>query len=218
MPPFSSLLSCALVLALVSPQAPPREPPPGQNRPEPIRPTPLPGSQKEIDRQKKLLEGMWRLVELRDNQLAPGNRKEFAYCLITSDFLALELHIDWLNDRRAIEHRVFETGMYTYEVLEASRIEMKAMIGAVADGEGITRFRPAGFARRYRLELEPDRMIWVRDDGQRTVFERMQGPGARAKRDIYGRLIPEKPAAEKPTTDAPGSDSKPPAEKPPPKD
>jgi hypothetical protein len=204
MPSFSALLSCALVLALVQPQqGPPKQPPPGQDRPEPIRPTPLPGAQKEIDRQKKLIVGMWRMVELRDNLLPPGNRKEFAHCLITPDFLSFELHIDWLGDEARIEHRVFESGIYFYDILESNKIEMRAVIGALADPGGMTRFRPAGYLRRYTIELEADRMVWTRSDGQATIFERTEGPSALKKRDIYGRVIPEKRTDEPATPTAP---------------
>jgi hypothetical protein len=138
--------------------------------------------------------------------------------MISGNFLALELHIDWLGDRQLIEKRVFHSGMYHYEILEANRIEMKSIIGAAADPDGMTRFQQTGFTRRYQLEIDADRMTWIRDDGQRTVFERMAG--SPAKRDIYGRLIPEKPAADAPATDekAPATGEKAPAKKPPSKE
>lgn len=204
---LSHFALCALALALIQSQPPPRAP--GQeDRPEPIRPTPLAGAKKEIDRQKKLIEGMWRMVERRDTRMPPGNRKDFAYCMITADFLSFELHTDYVSDRLVIEKRLFESGMFTYEILEANQLEMKSMISAFLDDQDVLRFRTGAYKRRYRLELDTDRMTWIRDDGQRTIFERVQSPGTPPRRDIYGRLIPEKPAEEKSGTEekAPAKD------------
>lgn len=195
---LSHLVPCVLALALVEPQAPPPRAPGQADRPEPIRQTPLAGAQKEIDRQKKLVEGLWRMVERRDTKMPPGDRKDLAYCMIAGDYLSLELHMDYVGDRQLIEKRLFESGMYQYEILEANRIEMKSLISAFLDEQDVLRFRTSAYIRRYRLDIDTDRMTWIRDDGQRTIFERVQSPGTPPRRDIYGRLIPEKPAAEKP--------------------
>ena len=77
----------------------------------------------------------------------------------------------------------------------------------------MARFRPAGYLRRYTIELDADRMVWTRSDGQATVFERTEGPSALKKRDIYGRVIPEK-RTDEPATPAAPSTKKPRAKTP----
>ena len=183
-------LACTLAFALQISGDPPVRP---QRRPEPaVRPTPSPAAQKEIDRVEEEMQGVWRMIELRSPDLPPAKHSEIAYCIVQGAHLSVEVHMDWLNDEGRIRRRSFESGFYHVEILEGPKIDMRSMISSFLDERDWLQFRPPGFERRYKIEIANDRMVWSREDGQRSVWERL--PSTRAKRDAFGRLI--KPAAE----------------------
>lgn len=201
--PTQALSAVAMLLALASPQAPtssPRFPPRPPPRPEPkMRPTLSPAAKKEVARMREELQGVWRLEELWDPRIRPSDKVLDALVLVQGDHLSMEVHIDFLDERRFVAARLFDSGVYHYELLEGSRIEMRSLLSAVLDPNVLdTRlhFRPPGYARRYKLEFAAEKMIWTREDGQRSEFRRLAGTGP--PRDIFGRKIPpqEEPDAE----------------------
>ena len=197
---LSILAACALAFGLPAPALQGRMPGQQREKPEPaVRPTPTPGGQKEIDRQHAEMQGIWKMIEFRSPDMPPHSRLENAYCLVHEEFLSMEVHMDLLGERKQVAFRIFDSGFYRFEIFEGSRLEMKSMISCFADVAGRTQFRPPGFTRRYRIEILEDRMTWVRDDGQRSVFQRFAGTST--KRDIFGRKTePKDRADEKPPT------------------
>jgi hypothetical protein len=189
------VVACALALASSSPTAASRQAPVERERPGPVvRPTPTLGGKKEIARQEKEMVGMWRMIELRSPILKPARRNEIGYVLVHDEYLSFELHLDWPDDQNIIQLRYFESGTYHYEVLEGSRLELKAMIACYTDPAGLAQFLPPGFVKRYQMSIEGDRMTWTGPDGRRVVFERLVA--TRTKRDIFGRPLPETKPAE----------------------
>jgi hypothetical protein len=198
------VVACVLALASSVPQAAPGQAPGERERPGPVvRPTPTPGGKKEIARQTKEMQGVWRMVELRSPILKPARRSEMAYLLVTEEYLSFELHMDWPDEQNLVQLRYFESGTYHYEVLEGARLEMRVLIACFTDPAGLTQFLPPGFVKRYQMVIEGDRMSWTGPDGRRVVFERLVA--TRTKRDIFGRTLPE----EKPAEDATKKESDP---------
>ena len=195
---FTQLLTAAaMFLTLASPQAPtssPRFPPPSPPKPPPkIRPTLTTGAKKEVARLREELQGVWRLDELWDPRMRPSERMTEAYVLVQDDYLSMEVHIDWLDQRKLVGARLFDSGIYHYELLGNGMIEMRSVISAVLDPgmPGMQlQFRYKGFVRQYKIELTGERMVWTREDGQRSEFTRLEGTGVR--RDIFGRKLPPK--------------------------
>jgi hypothetical protein len=183
--PFLVLLSAA--------QKPPlKEPKPPKPRETPEVPlTPSPGAQKEIARTTKAMQGLWILKELVWPHL-DGLDSEFrGYCLVNDNHLSFEVHIGLRDQNRKLGSVLLDSGLWRFEVGDANRTILTALIGSYIDKDNRVAFREAETQHRYEVIALGDEMIWRKEDGQRLVFKRLLDNGP-PRVDLFGRALPEK--------------------------
>lgn len=188
------LLSSPLVLLLAPLQnpfpTPPQEPPKPRVVPE-ARVTPSEGAQKEIARITKEMQGLWVLRELQWPHLE-GLSSEFrGFCLVSENHLDFEVHIGLRGSNQKLNSVLLDSGLWRFEVGEASRMVMTALIGSFIDKDNRVAFREEGTQVRYEVVVLGDQMVWRKEDGQRLVFARLVDGGP-LHVDAFGRTLPER--------------------------
>lgn len=147
-----------------------------------------------IDKQKLWddMQGPWKLAELR---LPSGNgdlRSDAGFCIVSGDYLSIELHVGWLGESRNLIGRTFQSGMHHFEIDDTGRIQTSTLIGSFITKDGELDFERPGTARNYHAAVAANRLSLTRDDGQVLVFNRVFSTEPR--RDIFGRERKERPA------------------------
>jgi hypothetical protein len=176
-------------------------------------------SKKRIKQLEETMQGVWRLTEYKTNKLPPDGRSETGYCMVQSNYISIELHIGWLSEDGVLFNRKdFQSGIHRFEIDQTGRMETSSIIGTFQNQGYQIGFEQPGYKRTYHVEAIIDQMTLRGDDGSKLSFERL--PETRAKRDVYGRIIPDKKAGAKSTDgkgDKPTDDTnKPPDDNPPP--
>lgn len=179
--PFSA---CASVLCLLLP--------PAQQDPASNKPTLTDSERKTAQANVDHMQGLWRVVEIRTAKTPQTRREEVGYLLVSSLCFSLELHWGWVGpDGVALVNKDFQCGTHRFEIDDAGNMETSAVIGAYFNREGLLQWEQPARKRRYKVELLDQRMTWANDEGTTFVFEHMPEPRF-AKRDVFGRPLPEK--------------------------
>jgi hypothetical protein len=187
--PFAMLLTGPLLLLFSAAQNPPREPPKPRETPE-VRVTPSEGARKEIARTTKAMQGLWILREFEWPHLE-GLSSEFrGYCLVSDNHLDFEVHIGLKGPNEKVNDVLLDSGLWRFEVAEANRMNLTALIGSFIDKDNRVAFREAGTQCRYEVLALGEQMVWRKEDGQRLAFDRLLD-GAPPRVDVFGRPLPE---------------------------
>jgi hypothetical protein len=187
-----------------------------------VKPTISTQAKAAIDKTQEAMQGVWRMTELVAPRLTADRRTDVGFCMIESNYVSLELHIGWLRpDSREYGHKDFQSGIYRFELDQTGRMEMSTVIGALMSGGIQLAFEVPNTKRTFNVSAILDQMTWRGDDGTLFRFERMMD--TRMKRDVYGRLIPDKKHAKTKAKEGagetpPGDEGTPPEEKPDKKD
>lgn len=199
--PFAVLFTGPLLVlfsAAQNPRPPDPQPPKPLPTPEP-RVTHSEGTLKEIARTTKSMQGLWELKELDWPHLDGINSEFRGYCLVSGNHLDFEVHIGLKDSDRKMRSVLLDCGLWRFEVGEANRTVMTALIGSFIDKDNRVAFREPDTQCRYEVVALGDQMIWRKEDGQRLLFARLLDRGG-AQVDIYGRPLPDEPdAGEKDT-------------------
>jgi hypothetical protein len=148
-------------------------------------------SKAKIKQLEEAMQGVWHLTEYKTTKLPADGRSEAGYLMVAGNFLSIELHIGWMSeDGVRYNRKDFQTGMHRFEVDQTGRMETSTIIGCFQTLGYQLGFEPPGTKRTYRVEAIGDQMTLYNDDGSKLSFERL--PETRAKRDVYGRIIPDK--------------------------
>ncbi|MBK7642632.1 MAG: hypothetical protein IPJ19_06205 [Planctomycetes bacterium] len=197
-------LSVALVLS--APQRPEPAPPRPRETPQ-VPVTHSEGTQKEIARTAKAMQGLWVLRELEWPRIQ-GVPSDFrGFCLVSENHLNFEVHIGLKNQNQNLMDLMLDSGLWRFEVGEGNRTVMTALIGSYIDQNNHIVFREEGTRVRYEVIALGDEMVWRKEDGQRLAFSRMLD-GSAARVDIFGRPIPEEKKDEGDKSDAKKDDPK----------
>lgn len=180
---------------LVSPQSPKPE--------EPVVTLPA-GTQKEVDRIQKEMQGLWKLSAMDWPLLRGASTDQVAYCLVSGNVMSMEFHVIIKGPDQRTEQTMFDSGFWSFEIGDANRLLLKSMIGSYLRPEDPNvlwspfvgkanrlEFRAPGSTHRYDIQLVGDKMILTHDKGQKLTFTRMPTDGP-LKRDAYGRVIQDK--------------------------
>lgn len=147
---------------------------------------------------KKLIaqmQGAWRLVDMhlveqKTPRVPESALEHVGYCLISDNFLSIELHIGILGGNSQTVARSFTSGMHRFELDASSQMQTSTVIGTSTDIDGRPVFEPPNTKRHYRVEIAGNSLTLRRDDGHTLMFERLLDD--RSGHDVYGRPIPEK--------------------------
>lgn len=152
-------------------------------------------SKARIKKLEEAMQGVWHLTEYKTTKLPSDGRSEAGYCMVAGNFLSIEIHIGWISeDGVRYNRKDFQTGIHRFELDQTGRMETATVIGCFQNQGYQLGFEQPGFKRTYRVEAVGDSMTLYNDDGSKLSFERL--PETRPKRDVYGRLIPEKKAGD----------------------
>jgi hypothetical protein len=187
-----------------------------------VKPTIPAVSKAAIKKTEDAMQGVWRLTDFVAPRLTLERRTDVGYCLVQGKYLSLEVHVGWLSeDGKSYEHKDFQTGMYRFELDQTGRMETLTVIGTQMAAGRVPTAEVPNTKRGFKITALLDNMTWRGDDGTQFVFERMLD--TRGKRDVYGRLIPDKKATSGQPKDVTGGSQRedggtPPEEKPDDKD
>lgn len=161
------------------------------------KPTLTKGEQLSVDEKLASMQGLWRLTDLKTLRADPSRRAEVGYLLVSGLCFSLELHWGWAGqDNVHFVNKDFQSGMHRFELDDAGNLEAKSLIGSFFNREGLLQWEEPGKERRYRVEQIGEVMKWSNEEGTTFTFEHVPQPRA-ARRDVFGRPIPEKPKADK---------------------
>jgi hypothetical protein len=159
--------------------------------PQEVKPTISKQAKASIEKTADAMQGVWRMTEMVAPRLTNDRRTDVGFCMVQSNYVSMELHIGWLRpDSREYGHKDFQSGIYRFELDPTGRMEMQTVIGALMSGGIQLAFETPNTKRTFDVTTVLDQMTWRGDDGSLFRFERMLD--TRTKRDIYGRLIPDK--------------------------
>jgi hypothetical protein len=143
-----------------------------------VKPTIPAVSKAAIKKTEDAMQGVWTLKELVAPRLTQDRRSDVGFCLVSSNYMSLELHIGWLkDDNKEYGHKDFQSGIYRFELDQTGRMEMNTVIGALMSGGIQLAFEVPNTKRTFRVTAILDRMTWRGDDGSMLVFERMLDTG-----------------------------------------
>jgi hypothetical protein len=186
-----------LLAAAQNPRPPDPQPPKPLPTPE-ARVTLSEGARKEAAKTTKAMQGLWELKELVWPKL-DGLSSEFrGYCLVSGNHLDFEVHIGLRDADHKLGSVLLDCGIWRFEVFEANRTVMTALIGSFIDKDNHVAFRDPDTRCRYEVLAIGDQMIWRKEDGQRLEFVRIDDKGP-PRVDAFGRTLPDEPD---PDTDA----------------
>ncbi|MFN0244656.1 MAG: hypothetical protein ACKVWV_17355 [Planctomycetota bacterium] len=176
-----------VLLALLVPPQDPGAKDPAQSDDAPDRPA-------RIDKQKLWddMQGPWKLAELRLPADNGALRSDAGFCIVSGDYLSIELHVGWVGESRNLIGRTFQSGMHHFEIDDTGRIQTSTLIGSFITKDGALDFERPGTARNYHAAVASNRLSLTRDDGQVLVFNRVFSTEPR--RDIFGRERKSRPA------------------------
>ena len=140
--------------------------------------------------------GCWRLAELDSADLPPLGRSQAGYLLVTEDFLAIEIHVAWVDESGELDDDDFQSGIHEYRFDRFGRLLTSSLIGGLI-GEDETgfyglQFEKPGYERRFEVQVAGPTLILTRSDGAKLSFQR-QLPRRRTIKDAFGRTIGERP-------------------------
>lgn len=176
-----------VLLALLVPPQDPGEKGAAQREDPPERP-------ERIDKAKLWddMQGPWKLAELNLPADSGALRSDAGFCIISGDYLSIELHVGWVGESRNLVGRTFQSGMHHFEIDDTGRIRTSTLIGSFIAKDGALDFERPGTARSYHAAVAANRLTLTRDDGQVLVFSRVFSTEPR--RDIFGRERKSRPA------------------------
>ncbi len=155
---------------------------------KPAQPQREPSAQERLksalDKIRTQMQGAWRLEELRTPSQSQERRREVGICLVTGNYMSLELHIGWISDRSRIDAKDFQSGTYRFEVIEGGMVEMSTMIGSFMNSAQLLQFEEPNTVRRFQIEVKPDSMTLRRNDGQQFGFVRLPDDRLRHLEDM----------------------------------
>ena len=145
------------------------------------------------------LEGAWRLIKVTSTELNTTLRGDTGVALFTKDYMSFEMHLGWHDPLGGLADWQFQSGTHRISVDGQKILHLDLQIGAAFDIEGEIQFEVPGSRRSFRVEILGPSLILTRTDtADRFEFKRMDNPHLDKKRDIYGRVIPDKEESEKP--------------------
>jgi len=160
------------------------------------KPTLTHAEQSSVDAKLAAMQGLWRLKDFHSLKVEPARRVEVGYLLVSGLCFSLELHWGWTTqDNARFADKDFQSGTHRFELDEAGFLEARSLIGSAFTREGLLQWEQPGRVRKYKVELIGETMIWTNDDGTSFTFEHMPEPRT-ARRDVFGRPIPEKKKPE----------------------
>lgn len=165
--------------------------------------TPVGAAQTSLDAKLASMQGLWRLTELRSLRADQSRRSEVGYLLVSGLCFSLELHWGWTSQDGGTRFvsKDFQSGTHRFELDDAGYLDSRSLIGSAFNRDGLLQWEEPGRARRYKIDFLGESMKWSNDDGTTLTFEHMPEPRT-ARRDVFGRPIPEK--KPKPETPKPG--------------
>lgn len=145
------------------------------------------------------MQGAWRLVEMRivdadSFGMSDLSLDHVGFCLVSGNYLSIELHLRLLGQKGQDSGRSFITGLHKFDLDESGEMETSTVIGTYVDSYRDIKFEPPDTQRHYSIDLEGDTMTLTRDDGHRLSFERLLADKTRF--DFFGRPVTEEEAAE----------------------
>lgn len=160
------------------------------------KPTLTGAEQSAVEAKLASMQGLWRLKEFRTLKVEPARRVEVGYLLVSNLCFSLELHWGWQTpDNARFANKDFQSGTHRFELDDAGNLEARSLIGSAFTRDGLLQWEEPGRVRRYKVDVIAETMTWSNDDGATFTFEHMPEPRT-ARRDVFGRPIPEKKKPE----------------------
>jgi len=119
------------------------------------------------------MQGGWQMVELRAPDLPDAGRDDAAFMLVSSEFLAIEIHTAYFDEAGEELESFFQTGIYRLNFNVYGDLTATVLIGSVDSGEGLTVPQIPGRISVYAVEVKEGSLILTAEDGTRFTFERM---------------------------------------------
>jgi len=119
------------------------------------------------------MQGAWRLDELKTPTKPAERRNEIGFCLVSGNYMSIEVHLGYVSQDAKIEQTNFQSGTYRIEIKEGGQLVASTAIGAFMNRVGMLQFEPPNVERKYQVEMEADRMNLRRNDGQTLIFQRL---------------------------------------------
>src|SRR5262249_29587130 len=91
------------------------------------------------------MQGAWQLVHMKLAEssvegLGPLSIEQAGFCLVSGNYLSIELHIRGVEKGNEDKGRSFATGMHRFELDEAGGMETTSIIGTRLNVDGIPEF------------------------------------------------------------------------------
>lgn len=186
--------SLFLSISLLAGLAPVQSPRPGRaQKPSPEKAALL-AKKKTIAQ----MQGAWQLVHMKlaDSSvegLGPLSLEQAGFCLVSGNYLSIELHIRGIEKGNEDKGRSFATGMHRFELDDTGGMETTSIIGTRLNVDGIPEFEAPGTLRHYEVDLRGESMTLTREDGHTLSFERLHDDPTRF--DFFGNPVSEKDEA-----------------------
>lgn len=119
------------------------------------------------------MQGGWQMVELRAPDLPDAGRDDAAFMIVSSEFLAFELHTAYFGETGEEEESFIQTGTYRLNFNIYGNLIATLLIGSVDSGEGLTVPQPPGRISVYEVEVKHGSLILTAEDSTRFTFERV---------------------------------------------
>lgn len=176
-----------LTLSFVAQQRPPAPRDPNEGKP-----TPSATELRSIEAKLARMQGLWRIDEMKTPRVDASRRLEVGYVLVSGLTFALEIHLGFVApDGKNVINKDFQSGMHRFELDDAGTMETRTVLGSFFNEQGLLQFEQPQKLRRYDVQFGDEEMIWANTDGTKFVLKHMPEPKY-ARRDVFGKPIPEK--------------------------
>lgn len=119
------------------------------------------------------MQGGWLLSEFRSVDLPDAGRDDVAFMVVSSEFLAIEIHMAYFDGAGDVEESYIQTGIYRLNFNIYGDLTATLLIGSGDTPWGLTMPQPPGRISVFKVKVERETLTLSSEDGTRFTFHRM---------------------------------------------
>jgi hypothetical protein len=120
------------------------------------------------------LQGCWLLSEFRSPTLLQEGRQEIAYLMVAEEFMALEIHMGYFDEKGDEEEAYLQSGIYRINFNTYGDMITKLLIGTLDVGVGKAVPRQPGLTSVFEVELGEGRLTMTAEDTTRFIWTKVK--------------------------------------------